>query len=144
MLSMVPYRRREANLFHYLDDVERNFFNNSISGRANFRTDISEKDGNYLLEAELPGFEKDDIRVELDGDTLTIGAQRTESNDEKDKDGNFIRRERRYGSFSRSFDVSGIDVENIKGDYKNGVLSLTLPKAKEPEAPEARRIPIGG
>lgn len=142
-MNLIPYTRRESNLFRMLDDMERSFFQSSVNGSSQFRCDISEKDGNYLLEAELPGFDKNDIHVDVDGDKLTISATHTENKDEKDKDGNYIRRERRYGTFSRSFDVSGIDAENIKAEYKNGVLNLALPKAKEEEAP-VRKIEIGG
>lgn len=142
MLSMIPYNRREANLFRYMDELERNFFSTTVSGDTQFRCDISEKDGNYLMEAELPGFDKEDIHVELEGDTLTISATHKTESEEKDKDGNYIRRERRFGSFSRSFDVSGIKADGIKADYKNGVLELTLPKKTE-EEPSSRRIAIG-
>ena len=143
MYSLVPFNRREGNIFRYMDDIERSFFNNNISGKGQFRTDISEKDGEYLLEAELPGFDKNDINVEVDGDTLTISATHSEENSEKDKDGNYVRRERRFGSFSRSFNVEGIDTAKIKADYKNGVLSLNLPKAEEIK-PETKKIAIGG
>lgn len=143
MFSMIPYRKREANLFGFMDDLERSLYSN-VSGDARFRVDISEKDDNYLLEAELPGFDKDDINVQLDGDTLSVSANHESKSEEKDKDGRYVRRERRYGSFTRSFDVTGIDVDKIKADYKNGVLELNLPKVKaEEKAPEARKINIG-
>ena len=141
MLSLVPTSRRSANLFRLMDDMERSFFDPSISGRSQFRTDISDKGDHYLLEAELPGFDKNDIKIEQDGDVLTISATHSSENEEKDKEGNFVRRERRYGSFSRSFDVAGIDSENIKAAYKNGILELNMPKAKELE-PETRKIAI--
>lgn len=145
MFSLVPYGRRDANLFRFMDDVERSFFNNSVKGDSRFRVDISEKEGNYLLEAELPGFDKNDINVELEGEVLTINASHKSENEEKDKEGNYVRRERRYGSYARSFDVSGVDAENIKADYKNGVLELTLPKRPAvPETPNTRKIEIGG
>ncbi|NLW78288.1 MAG: Hsp20/alpha crystallin family protein [Ruminococcaceae bacterium] len=143
MYSMVPFSRRDNSIFRFMDDIENGFFNNNISGVGQFRTDIKEQDGNYLLEAELPGFDKKDIHVEVDGDMLTISASHEEKNDEKDKEGNYIRRERRYGSFSRSFNANGIDLDKITADYKDGVLSLTMPKAAETK-PEIRKIEIGG
>lgn len=143
MYSLIPFSRREGNIFRYMDDIERSFFNNSISGKDQFRTDISETDSGYLLEAELPGFDRNDISVDVDGDMLTISATHNEESDEKDDQGNYIRRERRYGSFARSFNAEGIDVENIKADYENGVLRLELPKAKL-ETPQTRKIAIGG
>lgn len=143
MYSLIPFQRREGNIFRYLDDIERSFFNNSIAGREQFRTDISEKDGAYLLQAELPGFDREDISVSVDGDMLTISASHKEENDETDDNGNFIRRERRFGSFSRSFNAEGIDVDGIKASYKNGVLNLELPKlAEQPQ--QARTIEIMG
>lgn len=142
MMSLTPRSRNDMNIFRMMDDFERGFFSNTVSGMSQFRTDISEKDDAYLLEADLPGFDKDNINIDLDGDVLTISAEQKTENEEKDKDGNYIRRERRYGSFSRSFDVAGIDTENIKADYKDGVLKLDLPKAKE-QQPASRRITIG-
>ena len=143
MYSLIPLSRREDNIFRYMDDIERSFFNNTISGKDQFRTDISETDKGYLLEAELPGFDRNDINVQVDGDMLTISATHNEESGEKDPEGNYIRRERRYGSFSRSFSAEGIDVENISAKYENGVLSLELPKVHE-EAPQSRKIAIGG
>ena len=141
MYSIVPFGKREANLFRWVDDWENNVLNTAVSGKGQFRCDISEVDGTYALEAELPGFDKEDISVNVDGDTLTISAAHESSEEQKDEGGNFIRRERRFGSFARSFNVEGIDVENIKASYKNGVLNLSMPAQKKSE-PEARRIEI--
>ncbi len=144
MFSLIPYNRRENNLFRLMDDFERSFFNDAVSGAERFRCDISEKDGSYLLEAELPGFDKKDINIDLENDVLTIRAQHNTESEEKDDKG-YLRRERRFGSFSRSFDVSGIDTEQIRADYKNGVLEVSMPKKQELPAPEtAKRIEIGG
>lgn len=142
MYGMIPFNRRETNLFRFMDDIERNLFNPSISGKDQFRCDISEKDNAYLLSAELPGFDRKDIHVEVDGGMLTISASHNEEHEEKDEAGNFIRRERRYGSFSRSFNAEGIDVDGIKANYENGVLTLDLPKARVAEK-QARSIEIG-
>ena len=103
---------------------------------------ITDEDGKeYELEADLPGFKKEDINIELDDTYLTIQAERKSETEEKDKTGSYVRRERSYGSFSRSFDVSGIDVSAIKASYQDGVLKLVLPK-KEEIAPAARRLEI--
>ena len=108
---------------------------------AEFKTDIKDTGKEYELEADLPGFKKEDINIELDDNYLTIQAERKYENDEKDKKGNYVRRERSYGSFSRSFDVSGIDVSAIKASYQDGVLKLILPK-KEEAVPATRRLEI--
>lgn len=143
MKNLIPWRK-EHNLFSLLDDFQRSMSNN-LNDDASFRVDIHEKDNSYLVEAELPGFEQKDIDIELNGDTLVVSANRESENEEKDKKGNIIRRERYYGSFSRSFDVSGIDVNKIKADYKKGVLELVLPKLPDSEKkPEMRKIEISG
>ena len=105
--------------------------------------DIRDAGDKFVLEAELPGFEREDIGIDLDGTTLVITARHSSESGEKDKDGNYLRRERKFGSFSRSFDVSGVDTEHISAAYKNGVLELTLPK-QAARVPQARRIEIAG
>ena len=130
MFDLIPFGRNERNLFNYLDNVERSFWDCSISNMAQFRCDVQDKGDSYLLEAELPGFEREDIGIDLDGTTLVITARHSSESGEKDKDGNYLRRERKFGSFSRSFDVSGVDTEHISAAYKNGVLELTLPKRR--------------
>lgn len=143
MLSLFPYNRRGTSPFHYWNTMDRSLASATPRTTA-FRCDITEKDGIYLLEAELPGFEKDDISVQLDGETLTIAAKHKTETEETNQEGTYIRRERRFGSFERSFDVTGIDTEAIAAEYKNGILHLNLPKAKEVESPSARSIAIAG
>ena len=142
MFEIMPYNyRRIANYnpFRELEDMSRRFWNdNDVSA---FRTDITEKDGTYVLEAELPGFKKEDISLDLDKDCLTITASRNSEESEEDKERNFVRRERFYGSYSRSFNVSGIDTDQITAAYNDGILSVSMPK-KNPEVPAARRLEI--
>ena len=139
MFGMIPFDRRDSSLFDMLDNFERNFFGNTSNTASSFRTDIRDTGDKFILEAELPGFKKEDIKLDLKDGILTISAQHSEENEEK-KD-SYIRRERRYGSFSRSFDVSGIQEDHITAAYNNGVLELTLPKA-QPVVPAARQIDI--
>ena len=143
-MMLVPYTRRMRDLaaydpFRTLGELERAFF----SGRApaEFRTDIRDEGDHFLLEADLPGFNKEDIHVDLDEGSLTISAERRSDFEQKDKKGNYVRCERAYGSYARSFDTSGIDVEHITAAYKDGVLRLTLPKQSKPE-PTTRRLLI--
>ena len=140
MFGMIPFERHENNLFDAFDNFERNFFG-STSSAVTFRTDIRDEGDRFVLEAELPGFRKEDIQLHLKDGILTVSAQRTASSEEKDQQGNYIRRERRFGSFARSFDVAGIDEESISAAYQDGILELTLPKAK-PAAPAVRQIQI--
>lgn len=141
MFELTPfgYRRVSAyNPFRELEEMSRSFWNDTdISA---FRTDITEKDGNYILDAELPGFKKEDITIDIDKDCLTISAERKSEENEEDGN-NFIRRERYYGSYSRSFNVKGIDTDAITAAYNDGILTLTMPK-KTPEIPAARRLEI--
>ena len=139
MFGMIPFTH-DDNLFHYLDNMEKNFFT-GFGDVSQFRCDIQDQGNNFLLEAELPGFKKEDIKIDLKGDTLTISAVHNDVTEEKDQKGGYIRRERKFGSFSRSFDVSGIDVSKIDAEYTNGILALNLPK-KQPEIPAATSISI--
>ena len=109
-------------------------------------TDVKETDTGYQLDMNLPGFAKEDIKAELKDGYLTINAESNTSNDEKDEDGNYIRRERYTGSCSRSFYVGdGVTQEDIHAAFKDGVLSLTVPKKEAiPEKEEAKYIAIEG
>lgn len=124
--------------FRELDEMQRSFFWPSADSMG-FGTDITEEEGGFKLQSDLPGFRKEDIHVDVDGDILTISAERGNETEEN-KDG-YIRRERSYGSYRRSFDISQIDADRIAGDYTDGVLTLHLPK-KEIEAPPAKRIEL--
>ncbi len=105
----------------------------SDRGFMAMQTDIEKKDNGYELSMELPGFDKKDISVEIKNGYLTISAEKTESKDEKDKEGkNYVHRERYYGKCSRSFYVgNGINQDNIKASYNDGVLKLSIPEAVE-------------
>lgn len=136
MFELTPYSTRRSvydpfNLFS-------EFFGTN-NAPMELRTDITDKGDSFVLEADLPGFKKDDIRIDLENDRLTIRAERR-SEHEDNKNG-CIRRERRFGSFERSFDVSGIDTSGIKANYTDGVLTLTLPKRPE-LVPDNRSIVI--
>ena len=140
MFEMMPFEWNHTNdLLDSFANFERNFFGNT--GRS-FNTDIQDTGKEYVLEAELPGFKKEDIHVEVQDGVLTISAKHEEKQDEKDeKSGKYVRRERRYGSYQRSFTLDGVDPKSIQGSYENGVLKLTLPK-EQPTVPETHRIEI--
>ena len=134
------YRMRPFDPFREMQEMQRAFWGSNES-LSSFRTDISETGEGYKLEAELPGFQKEDIKVDIEDETLTIKAEHSENKDEKNDEGEYVRRERYYGSYQRSFNVSEIDVENISAAYENGVLTLNMPK-KAPVKPESRRLEI--
>ena len=130
---------RRYNPFNELENWNRAFFGDT--SLAEFKTDIRDAGDSFLLEADLPGVKKEDIHIDIDGDYLSISAQRNASREEKDDKGNYIRCERSYGSFSRSFDISSVRAEGITAAYDNGVLTLTMPK-KSQTVPTSRRLEI--
>ena len=124
--------------FRELENFEKSFFGDFGGG---FRTDIKDKGDHFELEADLPGVKKEDIAVDIDGDCLTISAQRDSQREEKNDQEQYVRRERSYGSYSRSFDISNVKSEEISGSYENGVLKLVLPK-RSPTGSASRRLDI--
>ena len=143
MFELIPFDRHirsAANFdpFRMFDEMDRRFFN-SVPTVSAFRTDVLDTGDAYKLECELPGFKKEDLKIDVENDVLTISAER--KSDEKEEKNNYVKRERFYGSFSRSFDVSGIQVDNIEAAYTDGVLTLTMPK-KAAEIPASRRLEI--
>jgi len=97
--------------------------------------DLQEADNAYIAKADLPGLEKDKIDVNVTGNVLTLSGERRIETQREDAQKGFYASERSYGSFSRSVPLPGpVDESNITADYKNGVLTVTLPKVKEAEA----------
>ena len=95
-----------------------------------FKVDISENEGAFHIEAEMPGVQKEDIALGVDEDVLTIRGERKQETEEQGK--NYHRVERTYGSFSRSFNLGElIDQENIEASFENGILHVSLPKAQQ-------------
>ncbi len=110
--------------------------------KALMRTDVKELKNSFKLKIDLPGFEKENIKVKLEDGFLTINAEKKTDESETDKsDGRIIRRERYVGSMARSWYVGDkVKQEDIKAKYNNGVLSLTIPKEEEkPELPEDKK-----
>lgn len=140
MFGLTPYEKKDYDLWNSFRDFENNFFGSDMDMKP-CKTDIREEKDKYILEAEMPGFNKEDIKLDLNGDYLVLTAEHSDENDEKDKKGNYIRRERSYGSYQRSFNVAGINTEAIDAEYKNGVLTLNLPKKAETE-PASKRLEI--
>ncbi len=120
---------RNYNLF---DDMFRDpFFSRPFENATSqiMKTDIHEKDGNYMIEMELPGYAKEDIKADLKDGYLTISAVRNKTKEEKDAKGNCVRKERYTGSCNRSFYVGDrVTQEDIKAAFKDGVLALQVPK----------------
>lgn len=110
------------------------------------KTDVKEKDNTYELEMDLPGYKKEDITAQLKDGYMTITAKKDSSKDEKDKEGNYIRRERYSGQCSRSFYIGeGVKEEDIKAKFENGILTLIVPKEdKKKQVEDKSYIAIEG
>ena len=117
--------------FDLLDDVFSDpFF--TFNDNKVMKTDIKEHDKHFELLVDLPGFNKEDIKMNIEDGYLVINAKTNNENEEKDKKGKFVRKERYYGECSRSFYV-GKDItdEDIKASFKNGTLRIEIPKKEE-------------
>lgn len=150
MFEIIPYTRRNRianyNPFREMDDFERSFFGNPFgffdnNALAEFKTDITDTGDAYLLEADLPGFAKEDIHLDVNGDVLTVRAERHSNHEEKNDKNQVIRCERSYGSYSRNYDISTVNADAITAKYENGVLKLNLPK-KQATTPATRTLMI--
>lgn len=133
MFDMVPFRRNNGvtrtgsafdDLFNnFLGD---NFFSPSMMATNDFKVDLKEDENVYTLEADLPGVKKDDIDLDYENNYLTISAKRDETIEKKED--NYVRRERRYGQFKRSFYVDNVNESAVDASFADGVLKVTLPK----------------
>ena len=118
---------------NYLDGVFDDFFT-PMKGDdfSKMKCDIYEKNGIYTMEMDIPGFNKEDVKIEVDdNDYLTITAEKTSESDSSDDGKNYVRKERCYGKYQRSFYVGDIDKENIDASFENGILKVTMPKKEE-------------
>ncbi|MFZ5989685.1 MAG: Hsp20/alpha crystallin family protein [Bacillota bacterium] len=150
MFGLTPYDRRrneaarKGDVWDYGRSIFEDFFNDSflpgfLSAGSAIRADIRENDKEYVVDAEIPGVNKEDIKLELRDGVLTILVDHDE--EVKEERDNFIRRERRYSSFSRSFHVDNVKHEGVKAKYKDGILTVVLPK-DENARPDRYRIDI--
>lgn len=105
------------------------------------KTDVKETDKNYILDVDLPGFKKEDVNLNLENGYLTISAKREHKVDNEDRKENFVRRERSFGQFSRSFYVGDVEQDEIEAHLENGILTIKLPKEEEKKA-KSNRIEI--
>ncbi len=143
MFNLMPYShiRREMDPFREFEKLEREMF--AHTRPFGFKTDIKDYEDRFILEAELPGFKKENISVEVQDGKLTITAERfdEEKNESSKDNGTLIHKERTHGVFVRSFDISSVDEASVSASYSDGMLVLTLPKKRE-EAPKTRKLDI--
>jgi len=151
MAGLIPFNLRSNNnlarinstgfedFYNMLDDF---FSDGLMPGRSllrdTFKLDIAEKDNEYHVEAELPGISKDEIDLNIDGDTLSISVDRTQETNDEGK--NFIHRERRSSSMSRRVRLADAKLDEIKARLEDGVLTVTIPKYSK--ADSSRKIDI--
>ncbi len=142
MAGLVPYNRRNRGLvdrgfgdfgdfYNMLDD----FFNDSwpskrYFARDTFKIDVQENDNQYLIEAELPGVDRDEVNIEMNEGRLNISIKREENINDENK--NYVHKERRFSSMSRSLYLDDAKSEGIKAKIENGVLSINVPKENKP------------
>ncbi len=136
MFSLVPFRINALDR-SFWDD----FFGEDLipAKFGSFKTDITENDKEYVIEADLPGFNKEAIQLEMADNRLTISAKKDDVAQENSD--NYIRKERYMGEVSRSFIVDDVNEDEIKAEFKDGVLKVVLPK-KEPVQNRVRRIEL--
>jgi len=127
--NMVNFRNP---MNHFFDDFFGDLFRgerSDLNRGWNPKVDIFEEADQIVMTAELPGVEKDNIAVDVNGRVLTVKGER--SSDSEVKEDNYYRRERSYGKFERSFTLPAeTDSEKIKAEYKDGVLTLNIPKSE--------------
>ena len=116
--------------------LPRIFYDNFLDEMPSMKgmqCDIYEKDNEYHLEMDIPGYRKDEIKIECHKGTLTVKAEKNEVSEEQDEKKNYIKKERKYGKIERSFYLGDIEEENIHAKYENGILEIIVPEKKEIE-----------
>lgn len=117
----------------YLDDFFDDFAPMPKMPKMDMKCDIYEKGGNVHIELDVPGFDKKDIKLDVEDGILTIEAERNEEKEDKDGERNYYRKERVFGSFKRQFNVGNIDEKKIDAKFNNGVLKISFPKEEKKE-----------
>ena len=131
---MLPSRK------YYLDSIFDNFMDEGTDNFDVMKCDVYEKDGAYHIEADIPGFKKDEISVDCEDGYVTISAEKNTENEENDENKKYIKRERFYGKTVRKFYVGDVDSEKIQAEFKDGMLELVVPK--EEKLPNKKSIEI--
>ena len=135
---MLRPRRNDFDLF---DDFFRDDFFNKKQNNL-MKTDIKEVNDKYIIEMDLPGYEKENINISLKDGYLTVSAKAEKTDEEKEEE-KFVRRERFYGECSRSFYVGdNVTEEDIDAEFKNGILKVDIPKKEERKEEETKYIEI--
>lgn len=147
MFDLRPYSNRSQNMMEQFSKAFEDMFNRDFlpSGKNDFqslRTDITESKDAYVVQADLPGFSKNDIQINLENNQFTIRAKRDDQMEERDENDRVIRQERHFGEFVRSFYVENIDQDKVEASLEDGVLKVKLPKANPDDSGLAKQIEI--
>ena len=138
---MMPSIFRESLFDTFMDDFAFPGIDKALYGKQSnnlMKTDVKETDGGYMVEIDLPGFQKGEIRTQLDNGYLTVSASK--GLDKESGEGNYVRRERYAGSMSRSFYVGDHVTEaDIHPKYENGILTFNLPRKEQKAVEEKKR-----
>ena len=144
MAGLVPYNRRNRGLvdrgfgdFRDFYTMVDDFFNDSWPSRRSFardtfKIDVQENDSDYLIEAELPGVDREEVNIDMNEGRMTISVQREENINEENK--NYVHKERRFSSMSRSLYLDDAKSDGIKAKLENGVLNIKVPKESKPDS----------
>ena len=152
MLGLIPFmtkknmERANSNPMTSLFDMfNEPFFTDMMTpmnmSMSSFKVDVKDNGNAYELIADLPNVKKENITLNYENNYLTVSANTSSNEDEKDDKGNYIRRERHVGSMSRSFYIDNIDETKISAEFKDGTLTVELPKIVE-EPPKSTKIEI--
>lgn len=140
MLNLIPVSKQQPTRKFFEDDFDslfNKFFDMSWTPAlkeygGTIKVDIKEEENKYILEAEMPGIEKQSIKLKADNGYLTLSVEQQEENQEESK--KYIRRERKTCSMSRTFNIESVDEDKIEANYENGILYVSLPKKQEETA----------
>lgn len=145
MFKLIPYRK---NTLSRTEDVFNDFFDSffnddfftpmrSLDNRfGGFKVDVSDQGDKYLIEADLPGMEKENVKIDYENKYLTISARREESRETQEN--SYIRKERQSGEYRRSFYIDNIQADAIEATFRNGVLKIEM--KKNPQITESSRL----
>lgn len=141
MSGLVPFNRKNKSLisrdfddfgdfYNMVDDFFNNWPSKKNFMKDSFKVDVQEQDNKYLVEAELPGIDKNEVNIEMNEGRLNISVKREENINEEKK--NYVHKERRFSSMSRSIYLEDAKSEDIKASLENGVLKIIIPKESRP------------
>ena len=139
-MMMIPRKRNDFDLFDEMFGMDP-FFERRVAKLM--KTDIKEKGDKYIIDIDLPGYDKENIDLEIEDGYLKVSAKVDKNIDESDEEEKYIHQERFYGECSRSFYIGkNIKEEDIKASFKKGILTLTIPKEEQKKLEEKKKIQI--